>query len=67
MVYDNAKLLENNLKGLADFREALALIESAHCEFPLFSLRMGIIELMEDLIRIMVKTVRNCQLREDEV
>ena len=65
MVYDNAKLLENNLKGLANFKEALALIESAHCEFHLFSLRMGIIELMEDLIRIMVKTVRNCQLRED--
>ena len=65
MVYDNAKLLENSLKGLADFREALALIESAHCECPLFSLRMGIIELMEDLIRIMAKTVRTCQLREE--
>ena len=66
MVYDNAKLLENNLKGLTNFREALALIESAHCEFPLFSLRDGIIELMEDLTRIMVRTVRNCQLRENE-
>ena len=66
MVYNNAKLLENNLEGLANFKEALALIESAHCEFPLFTLRNGIIELMEDLIRIMVKTVRNCQLREDE-
>ena len=64
MVYDNAKLLENSLKGLTNFREALALIESVYCEFPLFSMRDGIIELMEDLIRIMVRTVRNCQLRE---
>ena len=54
------------MKGLASFREALALIESAQCEFPLFSLRVGIVELMEDLIRIMAKTVRTCQLREDE-
>ena len=65
MVYDNAKLLDSNLKGLADLREALVLIQTAHCEFPLFSLRGKIIELMQDLVRIMDRTVRNCQLREE--
>ena len=65
MVYDNAKLLDNNLKGLANLNEALVLIQTAHCEFPLFSLRGKIVELMQDLIRIVERTVRNCQLREE--
>ena len=65
MVYASAKLLDNNLKGLANLNEALVLIQTAHCEFPLFSLRGKIAEVMQDLIRIMVRTVRNCQLREE--
>ena len=64
-IYDNAKFLNEQLHGLAKFKQALELIETAYCAKPKFRMQQLILEMINEWIRIAEKTVINCKLKEE--
>ena len=64
-IYDNTKFLNEHLQGLAKFKEALELIETAYGAKPKFRMQQLIIEMINEWIRIAEKTVINCTSRQE--
>ena len=64
MVYNNEQFINDHLHALIKFREALTLIETAYGEKPQFRLQKHIIEMINEWIRIVEKTIMNCKLKE---
>ena len=65
MVYDNEQFVSEHLQALANFKGALKLIETAYGEKPQFRLQKHIIEMINEWIRIVEKTIMNCKLKEE--
>ena len=63
--YDNAKFLNGHLQGLAKFKQALELIETAYGAKPKLRMQQLIVAMINEWIRIAEKTVINCKLKEE--